>query len=151
MASATRSRQLVLDGDRDILVSLLTQSDTPTAGFTVRDPDGNPLDISANTFQITAKAEIVMGLVEGDNITPTAAFDPPKANVDLPAVKDPSNRGRFTITIPTDFYNDEIPLFPPGLPRPVAVCYIQHGDTAGGALETDIWMLAIDRGLPSLA
>ena len=154
MASFTRSTQLLLDGDDPILISIIEQGDTKAVGFNSRDLNGDPIDISGSSYAIDAICEFhrceISGnevVLEGGPYQPTDTDAPPERVKRLEVTKDANNVGRFTVRIPTDLWVRSIKVG--AEQNPAALVYIQHGDSAD-TVETDKWLIGIDRGVPSV-
>lgn len=153
MPSAYRSGQLVLVPDDPVAVAIITQGDVRRHGINVRRAAEDGLteivDISAATFTFRAKAEFRWGTVSGNRIELARAGDRPRDDfVDLAIEKENPAAGRAELLIPADLYSAAID--DSLAEQPVAIVRVQYGDLTEDNVQSEVVMIAIDRGIQSL-
>jgi len=147
-------------GGADNVKSLsLIQGEQRVLGGQILNPDGTPVDITS--FAITAKVDFYLADVTVTSrsmaITNLVQNAAAKTHT-LAGIKTIAAEGKFTITVPKDFYvttaNDQIEIDTDlTVNVPLAVMYIDY-DTDSGSTDSTIrasrMVLVIRRGSPSV-
>ena len=102
-----------LGGARDIVASQLVQGSARNIAITIRDEDGNPIDITGNTFEFDTIDATATVTPNGSNFTlaDLALVDgAAAASRDALVTTTNATAGEVTLYLPTDLFTGTVPF-----------------------------------------